>query len=350
MKTTTPLIDLFCQCLNLEFFNCTFCDDGKFTLRKSLKKHIKIFHEVGSDYQVEDKIGSGSYGEIRIGKNLNSNEEVAIKLELMQPPKPKSPRLHLEYEFYQILGNHEGIPETYILDSFSDNKYNALVMELLGPSLSENFKFCDREFSLKTVLQIALQILDIVEYIHSKHLIHRDIKPDNFLIGHSFSNKENVIHVVDFGLSKKYIDPHTGKHIPFRECSTLVGTPTFMSTNAHMGKEQSRRDDLESLGYMIIYFLRGSLPWQWSTLNGKTIKEKLLKTGALKRATSISTLCEDCSVETKETMVSYFQIVRNLEFDEDPKYEELRMLFTDLMKRKNLENDGNFDWMESKEI
>ena len=117
-----------------------------------------------------------------------------------------------------------------------------------------------------------------------------------------------------------------------------------------MGKEQSRRDDLESLGYMIIYFLRGSLPWQWSTVNGKTMKEKLVKTGLLKKATSISTLCEDCSVETKETMVSYFQIVRNLEFDEDPNYEELRMLFTDLMKRKNLENDGNFDWMESREI
>lgn len=350
MKTTTPLIDLFCQCLNLEFFNCPFCDDGKFTLKKSLKKHIKIYHEVGSDYQVEDKIGSGSYGEIRIGKNLNSNEEVAIKLELMQPPKPKSPRLHLEYEFYQILGHHKGIPETYILDSFSDNKYNALVMELLGPSLLDNFKFCDREFSLKTVLQIAIQILDIVEYIHSKYLIHRDIKPENFLIGHAFSNKENVIHVVDFGLSKKYIDPQTGKHIPYKENSLLVGTPTFMSTNANMGKEQSRRDDLESLGYMIIYFLRGSLPWQWSTLKGKTIKEKLLKTSALKQATSISTLCEDCSIETKEIMVSYFQIVKNLEFEEDPNYEELKILFTDLMKRKNLENDGHFDWMESREI
>jgi len=348
MKVT--ILDLLCQCLNLEFFNCKFCDNGKFTLKKSLKKHIKIFHEVGSEYQVEAKIGSGNFGEIRIGKNLKSNEEVAVKLELMQLSKPKSPRLYLEYEFYKILGKYKGIPETYILDSFSDNKYNALVMELLGPNLYENFKFCDREFSLKTVLQIAIQILDIIEYVHSKHLIHRDIKPENFLIGHPLSDKENVIHIVDFGLSKKYINPLTGSHIPYREKSSLVGTSSFMSINAHMGIEQSRRDDLESLGYLLIYFLRGSLPWQWSTLQSNTLKGKLIKTRDLKMATSIETLCEDCCNETKETMAMYFQIVRNLEFEEDPNYQQMKMLFTDLMKTKNLENDGNFDWMESRII
>jgi len=334
--------ELFCQCLNLHFFKCTSCDDGKFTTKNALNKHIKIFHEVGSNYHVDEKIGSGSYGEIRIGKNLINNEDVAVKLE---PIVPKCQKLPREFEFYQLLGNHEGIPETYILDSFNDNQYNAMVMELLGPSLMELFNLSYHKFSLKTVLQIGIQVIDLLEYIHSKHLIHRDVKPDNFLIGQVLTEKENVIHVVDLGLSKRYIDSETGEHIPFKEDKGMVGTPSFMSINTHMGKEQSRRDDLESLGYMLIYFLRGNLPWQMKYLGPRTLNGKMLKTRDMKMGRSISSLCKNyCSAETIETMVTYFELVQNLDFEEEPKYDDLRILFHDHMKSKGFENDGMFDW------
>jgi len=185
-----------------------------------------------------------------------------------------------------------------------------------------------------------------LEYIHSKHLIHQDVKPENFLIGQTFTDKESVIHVVDLGLSKNYIDSETGKHIPFKKDKGWVGTPRFMSINTHLGKEQSRRDDLESLGYMLVYFLRGDLPWEMKLLEPRTLRRvKILKTQMMKMEMSISSLCRNyCSTETIETMVAYFELVRNLDFEEEPKYCDLRMLFCDLMKSKGLENDGNFDW------
>lgn len=134
-----------------------------------------------------------------------------------------------------------------------------MVMDLLGPSLQDLFQKCNRRFDLKTVVLIGKQVITRLEYLHSKKFIHRDIKPENFLMGtHQNCTK---VFVIDFGLSKKYIQKN-GEHIPYKDNKSLTGTPRYASINSHLGIEQSRRDDLESVVYMLIYFLKGSLPWQ----------------------------------------------------------------------------------------
>jgi casein kinase 1 len=179
-----------------------------------------------------------------------------------------------------------------------------------------------------------------VQTIHEKNLIYRDIKPDNFLIGRPGTKASNVIHVVDFGMAKQYRDPKTKQHIPYRERKSLSGTARYMSINTHLGREQSRRDDLEALGHVFMYFLRGGLPWQG--LKAATNKQKYEKIGEKKQTTLIKDLCEGFPEEFNK----YLTYVRNLGFEDTPDYDYLRELFTQALKNTGEVEDGEYDWMK----
>jgi len=196
-----------------------------------------------------------------------------------------------------------------------------LVMDILGPSLEDLLTLCSRRFSLKTVLMLADQLIARVEYVHSKHFLHRDIKPDNFIIG--LGNRIDQVFMIDFGLSKKY-RTRTLQHIPYVENKSLTGTVRYASLNTHLGIEQSRRDDLESLGFVLLYFLHGSLPWQG--MKAITKKEKYNKIKAKKRDTPIELLCEHSPIE----FATYLHYCRALHFEDKPDYGYLRGVFRDL--------------------
>ncbi|KAH9326978.1 hypothetical protein KI387_007156, partial [Taxus chinensis] len=286
---------------------------------------------VGNRYRLGRKIGSGSFGEIYLGTNIQTNEEVAIKLENV---KTKHPQLLYESKLYRILQGGTGIPNVRWFGVEGD--YNVLVMDLLGPSLEDLFNFCSRKLSLKTVLMLADQMINRVEFVHSKCFLHRDIKPDNFLMG--LGRRANQVYVIDFGLAKKYRDTVSHQHIPYRENKNLTGTARYASMNTHLGIEQSRRDDLESLGYVLMYFLRGSLPWQG--LKAGTKKQKYEKISEKKVATPIEVLCKSYPSE----FASYFHYCRSLRFDDKPDYAYLKRIFRDLFIREGFQFDYVFDW------
>uniref|UniRef100_A0A4W5KTH6 non-specific serine/threonine protein kinase n=1 Tax=Hucho hucho TaxID=62062 RepID=A0A4W5KTH6_9TELE len=286
---------------------------------------------VGNKYRLGRKIGSGSFGDIYLGVNIATGEEVAIKLECV---KTKHPQLHIESKFYKMMQGGVGIPSIKWCGAEGD--YNVMVMELLGPSLEDLFNFCSRKFSLKTVLLLADQMISRIEYIHSKNFIHRDVKPDNFLMG--LGKKGNLVYIIDFGLAKKYRDARTHQHIPYRENKNLTGTARYASINTHLGIEQSRRDELESLGYVLMYFNLGSLPWQG--LKAATKRQKYERISEKKMSTPIEVLCKGYPSEFS----TYLNFCRSLRFDDKPDYSYLRQLFRNLFHRQGFSYDYVFDW------
>ncbi|KAG7660834.1 hhp1 [[Candida] subhashii] len=286
---------------------------------------------VGKKYRIGRKIGSGSFGDIYLGTNIISGEEVAIKLE---NTKAKHPQLEYEAKVYKALSGGVGIP--FVRWYGTECDYNAMVIDLLGPSLEDLFNYCNRKFTFKTVLLLADQLICRIEYIHARCFIHRDIKPDNFLMG--IGRRGSQVNVIDFGLAKKYRDPRTHLHIPYRENKNLTGTARYASVNTHLGIEQSRRDDLESLGYVLIYFCRGSLPWQG--LKAATKRQKYDRIMEKKMTTPNNILCKGLPQE----FLDYMNYIKTLRFDDKPDYPYLRKLFRDLFKKENYRYDYVFDW------
>lgn len=290
---------------------------------------------VGLHYRIGKKVGEGSFGVLFEGVDMVNGTRVAIKFE---PRRTEAPQLKDEYRAYKILAGTPHIPRAYYFGQ--EGLYNILIIDLLGPSLEDLFEWCNRKFSVKTVVQLAVQMITLIEDLHAHDLIYRDIKPDNFLIGIPGAPDENQVHLIDFGMAKQYRDPKTKQHIPYREKKSLSGTARYMSINTHLGREQSRRDDMEALGHVFFYFLRGSLPWQG--LKAPNNKLKYEKIGEKKRTTNYYDLAQGYPIQFGR----YLEIVRNLAFEETPDYEGYRLLLLSSLEDMNLTVDGQYDWMK----
>ena len=247
---------------------------------------------IANKYKIIEKLNNGEFGTIFKAENIRTKELVAIKMESISLEKGIN-MLKRETQIYQYLGKATGIPQVKWYGSTEE--YNYMVLPLFGDSLTS------KTFSLVDSFSIGQKIVKILSFIHGKGLIHRDIKPDNFV----FNQDGTDVYIIDFGLCKKYIDNYN-KHIEMKSGKTIIGTPNFISVNVHNGIEPSRRDDLISVAYIILYLINGTLPWI------KEMKEMKMQ--------------KQCIFQWSKTpskLIEYLTYCENLKFDEKPNYEYL---------------------------
>ena len=296
------------------------------------KRTVEI--RVGGRYRLGKKIGTGAFGEIFEGTDIFDNSSVAIKLE---HKSVKYPQLLFEAKLLKSIPG-TGIPVMHWFGIAGE--YNAMVMDLLGQNLEDLYNYCAKNFSLKTILMITIQMIERLKHVHDNHYIHRDIKPENFLIGKDSTAK--TIYLLDFGLAKRYRDEYTHIHIPLKENRNLTGTARYASCNAHNGLEQSRRDDMESIAYVILYFFRKKLPWQG--LKCKDKNEKHAKIKEIKMSMTPEKLFEGLPQE----FADYLTFVKKLGFEDEPAYKNYIQMFNRLFKAKEFEMDYIYDWVTVK--
>ncbi|CAK71630.1 unnamed protein product (macronuclear) [Paramecium tetraurelia] len=301
-------------------------------MQQRTSSNQKIFN---NQYQIIKKLSSGSFGVVFLGVDLLTKQEVAIKVEKEENEEVRS--LEREVQILKKLDGAEGFPKYFW--SGEDQGYNILVIQLLGKDLSYHFKQL-KKFSLKTVLTIGIQAVQILERSHQKGVIHRDLKPENMILG--IGREISKLYLIDFGISKIYRDSN-GKHISFKDQKSFLGTTRYASIAAHLGHELGRKDDLESLMYILLYFLRGQqLPWQ--NMVNVTDEERTKKVGEMKLSME-----REVFKDQPGELQRNFDYIRKLQFKQEPNYKMIVQEFRRAAESSNISIDGNFDWTEIKQ-
>lgn len=342
-------------------FDGTFDPNSQFLNRMSMVTQNRNVTDVkdglprliSNRYRIDgDALHCGGFGCIYGATDLNEEENSKEIGKAISQSKYKyaakvedltnnyEPQLNHEHKMYVLLNGGKGIPRMY--EYVDGPSFGILVMDMLGPSLQQCYRNCNRVLSLKTVLMLAEQMIDRVQYMHEHNFVHRDLKPDNFAIGRPGSADSRTLFILDFGLAKRWRNYLTKEKRPFiKRYAGLVGTMFFAARSAHEGWEQGRKDDLESLGYIFLYLLN-RLPWMQSTLQNLDTEE-------------YDKICEDmkCNLRLKEygkdipkEFIQYLEYTRNLGYLEKPDYDGLKKLLRSRARKLGIrfpyEND--FDW------
>ncbi|KAL7174650.1 hypothetical protein ACSBR2_033818 [Camellia fascicularis] len=282
-------------------------------------------------YKIERKLGKGGFGQVFVGRRLSvisgGNDrttgpgatEVALKFE-HRNSKGCNYGPPYEWQVYNILGGSHGVPRVHYKGKQGD--YYVMVMDMLGPSLWDVWNSSGQSMSSEMVACIAVESLSILEKMHTRGYVHGDVKPENFLLGRPSSPQEKKLFLVDLGLATKWRDS-SNKHVDYDQRPDMFrGTVRYASAHAHLGRTASRRDDLESLAYTLIFLHRGRLPWQ-----GYQGDNKSFLVCKKKMATSPEMMCCFCPAPLKQ----FLEIVINMKFDEEPNYSKLISLFEGLI-------------------
>ena len=289
---------------------------------------------VGDRFHFVSRIGAGAFGQVFQGIDLTNNRNVAVKIEKRGF---NHPQLDTEVRVYKLLNREPkpGVPAVYYRGN--EGLFYILVMDLLGPNIEDLLAFCEPRFSLKTLFMLSLQMLQCIKNLHDIGYIHRDIKPENFTMG--IGGLANHVYLVDFGLARKYTD-NQGKHIPFKAGKGFTGTARYASTCAHLGQEQSRRDDMESFSYVLAILGNGSLPWQGVRASDRVQKKRIIQ------QMKIQNTVTDIMGSLPKCFHDIATHIKGLKFDERPDYEWIKTSLHQMAEEHSIQLDFHFDWFD----